>query len=245
MNAEILPQARQGSYFFNRIGQGQSFVLSHPSAFCIQRGSFSHWSLLIAKRKPRCDMEFIGSAPCLALVRKLCAAAVATKKRSASDYTLRCIGRHPKFRVIAVGGPHWVYHCFTRWLTFEANSKRIGTIPIGDPLPNIPGHIVEPVAGRLVTTYRFGANLEFITGSGHWNGCISFQVFAIFPHRVRSHSPRIIRLFKTTHLAAYSHSASVSRRLCAHFAYASASSCETCTTGWFSLPSMVLSGPSG
>jgi hypothetical protein len=27
-NAEILPQARQGSYFFNRIGQKQSFVVS-------------------------------------------------------------------------------------------------------------------------------------------------------------------------------------------------------------------------
>jgi hypothetical protein len=49
----------------------QSFVFSRMAqCICYQR-FFSHWSLLIAKRKPRCDMEFIGSAPCLALVRKL------------------------------------------------------------------------------------------------------------------------------------------------------------------------------
>ena len=46
-------------------------VFTHGQrAFCIQR-FFSHWSLLIAKRKPRCDIEFIGSAPCRALVLKL------------------------------------------------------------------------------------------------------------------------------------------------------------------------------
>ena len=44
----------------------------HPPTYLFS-GSFpiAHRSSLIAKRNPRWDMEFIGSAPCLALVRKL------------------------------------------------------------------------------------------------------------------------------------------------------------------------------
>src|SRR5215218_10280982 len=45
--------------------------------------------------------------------------------------------------------------------------------------------------------------------------------------------------------AANSHSASVGSRLPAHWAYATASSQETWTTGWSSRPSRLLPGPSG
>lgn len=171
----------------------------HASPACMLY-SMALFPLIITHRQAKAEMRHGVHRICAlpGTGSKTRAVAVATKKRSASDYTLRCIGRHPKFGVIAVGRPRRVYRCFTRRLTFEPNSKRVGTIPIGDPLPNIPGHIVESIGVRLVTAYRLGANFEFVAGSGHGKRLYLIPgIRHLFSTGREVIPPRIIGLFKT------------------------------------------------
>ena len=120
----------------------------------------------------------------------------------------------------------------------------IRPIPIAAPLPDVARHVVKAVTIRW--KFRDGRDTgETVVGLVLHREFSLVSVRHPFSLRDEIRRPRCRSCPLDPPRAANSNSASVGKRLPAHFAYASASGYAICTTGYFSFPLRSLSGPSG